>query len=409
MANSKFDMSLLQPVEENTNNKGWDSELLTPMEDKQEQQFLAPKNEGIASWLPRDILIGLSNLGHKTVNTPYDLAKNIEHQGQSFVQSIDKTLPMEKYVGQNRLPNNKSYLQQLVDSFNKDHNVPEELQNKNWGINAENIPHQQEQDFAALLGQKGTPSTGSQIIQKGIEYAPELVGLGKLLGRLPVTGKGIISKISEHKQQAMSQAKSDYDTLFNQAKEEGISHVIPPDSALKNRHRITANSQSKHNKSLNEYLQNPTLENAHYAQSELGSLERHLDKIADKNGLTPTQHKTLKSVRETRNDIKQELMSKNGFGANPELSERYKTLTNQYREKVVPYTRLNEITEVEQNRMLPKNALDALLKDDQFLIELSRRYPGLMLHTPRAKAIKKGSIGIGTTIGGWEGIKKLLK
>ncbi len=139
------------------------------------------QEEGVGSWLPRDILIGLSNLGHKTVNTPYDMAKGIEQSGQQFGQSINKSFPMEKYVGENRLPNNKSHLQQLVESFNQKNNVPEELQNKNWGINAENIPHQQEYDYAKALGEKNGGTFIDKLIQKGVEYAPDIAGGGALL------------------------------------------------------------------------------------------------------------------------------------------------------------------------------------------------------------------------------------
>jgi hypothetical protein len=410
MANSKFDMSLLEPIDEKkiTSSK-FNSALLTPVEEDEEEQFLQPKQEGLGTTLPRDIIIGLSNLGHKTINTPYDIAKNIEQQGNKFGQSINKTMPLDKYLGENRLPNNKSYLQQMVESFNKKNNVPEELQNKNYGFSSENIPHQQEYDFASLLGQKGTPSTGSQIIQKGIEYAPELATLGTMLGRLPITSRGIISRMSGHKQGAINQARTDYGNLFNEASQQGITHVFPPESAIENRHRITANSQNKYNRSLNEYIQNPTLENAHRAQSELGALERHLDSVANKNGLTPSQHRTLRATQQTRGDIRQQMLGDNGLGSNPQLAEEYQNLTNIYREQVVPYTRLEELTETEQNRMRPKTAVKKLLKDEQFLIELSRRYPGLMLHTPRAKSIKNAAIGVGTTIGGWEGIKKLLK
>ncbi len=412
MAKSKFDESLLEPLEEesssNKNANSFNESLLAPIEE--ENQYLPPKKEGLGTTLPRDILIGLSNLGHKTINTSYDLAKNIESQGKQFGNEVNKALPMDKYIGTNKLPGSGSYFQNLVNSFNKEHNVPDELINKDWNQSAsEKIPHQQEYDFAKLLGQEVTPSTGSEIIQKGIEYAPELAGIGSLLRGIPLTARGIMSRMSSHKQGALNQAREDYGNLFNEASNQGITHVFPPQSALDNRHRINANSQSKHNRSLNEYIQNPTLENAHRAQSELGSLERHLDSIANKNGLTPTQHRTLRATQQTRNDIRQEMLGENGFGSHPELAEQYQNLTNQYREGVVPYTRLEELTETENNRMIPKTAVNKLLKDDQFLIELSRRYPGLFLHKPGTKKAIKSALGIGVTVGGYEGIKKLLK
>lgn len=151
------------------------------------QQQNASDDTNDESYL-RDIAIGLSKLGHKTLNTPYDLAKNLEEQGTKFGNEINKTLPMDKYTDTNRLPNNKSQLQQLVESFNKENKVPDSLKNEGWnGSFAERIPHQQEHDFAQLLGQEGEPSLTHFIAQKGFEYAPELALAGKALYELPIT------------------------------------------------------------------------------------------------------------------------------------------------------------------------------------------------------------------------------
>ena len=371
-----------------------------------EEQFLPPKEEGLGTRLPRDIMIGLSNLGHKTLNYPYDIAKGTEQFGKQF----NELLPLDKYVGKNRLPNNKSYLQQLAERFNKENNIPESAMNPNWNSSiAERIPHQQEHDFAALLGQEGTPSTGSQLIQKGIEYAPELAGLASVMRYLPIGSRGIMNRMSHHKQGALAEARQNYNNLFTEAANQGITHVIPPESSLANRNRIVANSQAKHHRSFNEYLNNPTLENAHWAQSELGALERHLESIANKNGLTPSQHRTLRATQEARNDIRQQMFSENALGSSPELGQHYQELSNRYREHVVPYTRLQELSETEAGRMRPKTAVKQLLNDEQFMIDLAHRYPGIRLHTKSAKNILKSIMGTAATIGGYEGIKKLLR
>jgi hypothetical protein len=358
---------------------------------QEEEQFLAPKKEGLGTTLPRDIMIGLLNQRQNFVNLPHDLVKNLEEQGKEFSQSINERMPLYKYIGNNKLPFGSNEPHKDISDY---------------------LPNEQN-DFAKLMGQKGTPSTGSWLIQKGIEHAPELYGLGGLvrsgLRSLPVTARGIINRMSGHKTHELQHARTQYQNLFNEANQQGITHVIPPHSAVDNRARIIANSQAKHHRALNEYLNNPTLENAHWAQSELGSLERHLDSIANRNGLTPTQHRTLRAARQARQDIRDEMFSNNALGSNPVLGERYQTLSNQYREHVLPYTRLEELTEAEQNRMLPKTAVKKLLKDDQFMIELSRKYPGLFLHTPKAKKAINTALGTAATIGGYEGLKKLLK
>ena len=54
-----------------------------------------------------------------------------------------------------------------------------------------------------------------------------------------------------------------------------------------------------------------------------------MDAIADKNGLTPTQHKTLKAVKKARADIKKEMFSENALGSNPELGQKYQDFIQQ--------------------------------------------------------------------------------
>jgi hypothetical protein len=389
VANSKFDYSLLEPIDEkNTNqssyiapspfNSKFDESLLTPME--KEEQFLPPKREGISTWLPRDIMIGLLNQRQNLVNMPHDIVQNLENTGQGISNALDKTMGFDKF------------------------NLPK----PEYKI-SDYLPNEQN-DFAKLMGQKGTTSTGSWLIQKGVEHAPELLGIAQLLRRgLPITAKGIMNKMSKHKQSALNEAKKEYGQLFNEAGQQGLTHAIPPVEILKNRKLINQNSSSKYHRSFNEFLQDPTLENAHWAQSELGALERHLTNLEMKIGLTPIQHKTLKAVNEARQQIKQSMFNNNVLGANPELAEKYGQLSNKYKEKVIPYTRLEQLSETESKRMLPKNAVKELLKDDQFMIELSRRYPGLFLHKPGVKTFRKGTAKIAAGVAGYEGLKKLLQ
>jgi len=353
-------------------------------EELPEEKFLPPKREGIASWLPRDIMIGLLNQRQNMVNTPHDVVQSLENMGQGINSNFDKAFGLDKLLAKNNI------------HMPIDHKVSDYL------------PHEQN-DFAKLMGQKEAPSTGEWLIQKGIEHAPELYGISSLMRGLPITARGIMSQMSGHKTQAINQARHEYGQLFNEAAQQGISHAIPPVTILRNRQLITRNSAAKHHRAYNEFLENPTLENAHWAQSELGALERHLNNLENKNGLTPIQHRTLRAANQARQDIRQSMFNQNVLGANPQLAERYNQLSNQYREHVIPYTRLEQLSETEQNRMLPKTAVKELLNDDQFMIELSRRYPGLFLHTPIAKSIGKGATKIGLGIAGYEGLKKLLK
>lgn len=175
------------------------------------------------SWLtklPRNILIGLSKLGHSTTNLPYDLAKNIEQQGQQFSNNINQQMPIEKYAGNNQLPGGSNQ-QNLLEQFIKQNNIPDSARNPSYNQSfAEHIPHQQEQNYEQLLGQQGEGTLADKLIQKGIEYAPEIASGKALLkgamGRLKGTHQ--LNKVQKFTKE---NAISDFDypsRIINEAK-----------------------------------------------------------------------------------------------------------------------------------------------------------------------------------------------
>lgn len=390
LADYKKPINLLPDYKKESNVLAAKSEN-TEQQNTDDEQFLPPKKEGIGSWLPRDIMIGLLKQRQNLVNTPHDIVQNLEGQGKEFGNSINKAIPLDKYIGSNRLPFGSNANPKNISDY---------------------LPHETN-DFSKLMGQEGIPSTGSWLIQKAIEHAPEIAGLGSIAKNIPITSKGLIKKLSKDKTKELSIAKKEYGNLFEEASQNGLTHAIPEEPMIKkimdNSKDIVKNSIPKYHASLRDYLKDPTIEKAHWAQSELGALERHLDKISQKTGLTPSQIKTYKSVKDTRGAIKKAMFSDNSLGNNAKLASDYESLSNKYKKNVIPYTRLEELSETESMRMLPKNAIKRLLNDDQFIIELSKKYPGLQLHTPGTKKIINTLLGTGVTLLGYEGIKKLLK
>lgn len=252
----------------------------------------------------------------------------------------------------------------------------------------------------------GEPQKGDELFKDvgtvaSLFAGPEMVG-----AKLPaVTAKGITKQIVKTKLGRVAEAKKDYGSLFQKAANEGITHAKPPKSVTASESHIVKHSEPRFHESLQTYIENPSIENAHWAQSELGALERHLDSISKKNGLTPSQIKTLKAVQQARKGIKESMFSKNAMGANPKLGKEYDELATKYKEEVVPYTSLEDIHEYQQGKMRPKTVVKNLQKDEEFMTKLAKEYPGLKLHTPRAKQIMWGLAGLM----GYDELKKLLK
>lgn len=107
-----------------------------------------PSEEGFFHKLPRNILIGLAKLGHSTLNTPHDLAEMAENRLNDFSNQMQEGLP--------------SSLKKSVDY-------------KNMKF-SDQIPKQENYDFAELLGQKGDPTLMDKLLQGSVEHLPEILG-----------------------------------------------------------------------------------------------------------------------------------------------------------------------------------------------------------------------------------------
>ncbi len=135
------------------------------------------EDESFINKLPRNLQIGLFQGRQGAVNLPHDVAQNLEQQGQQFGESINQALPLEKYIGSNKLP------------FSP--NEPR----KNF---SEYLPYEQN-DYAKLLGQKGEGTFMDKAIQKGVEYAPELItGINSIRKFLPhLTKRGATKTLNK--------------------------------------------------------------------------------------------------------------------------------------------------------------------------------------------------------------------
>lgn len=132
----------------------------------------APKEEsqGFLSKLPRNIAIGLANLGHSTLNTPSDLAQLAEQRGKEFGMNLKIPGP--------------------------------EIKTKEYKPISSYIPRQEEHNFAEMLGQKGNPTLLDSFIQKGVEFSPEIMSGYGLMRNLPLTQR----MASRHLRQARNMA-----------------------------------------------------------------------------------------------------------------------------------------------------------------------------------------------------------
>lgn len=179
----------------NSNNKK------TPKFNATEWEIVEPnlQSESFLQKLPRNTAIGLANLGHSTLNAPYDIAKGFEESGKEFGAKINDIFPLPPQY------------QALV---NKQPQYDFKL--------SDYIPHQQEYNFGDMLGQQGQPTFSDLLVQKGVEYSPEIAGLFRMLPHL--TKGGATKKLNELRE-LMSKKKVSLDV--NPNKIEDMRQFLP--------------------------------------------------------------------------------------------------------------------------------------------------------------------------------------
>jgi hypothetical protein len=258
-----------------------------------------------------------------------------------------------------------------------------------------------EYNYAEALGAKGEEP--GDVLLRGIPTGVALSPLGELApgilnitNKIPgISSKSIAKKLSEDKRIVTNAAKEQYKNLFDKASEEGLTHVSIPKIETEN---IIKQSRQDYHEALTKFLKNPTLENAHWAQSDLGALVRHLTKLDESVGLSSPKQKTLVDAIKAKNDIQRSMFSENKLGRRPDLGEKYAQLSEDYAKNVIPYRQLDELTEFENKKLKAKNMVKSLLKNDEFMLGLGKKYPQLKLNQGLNSVIAK-IIG-GSALGG---------
>ena len=261
-------------------------------------------------------------------------------------------------------------------------------------------------NYAEALGVKGE-QPGDALLQALPSAAAAAPFAEAITARIPgITNSAIANRLSADKSAAIKQAGEGYNQFFNKARNYGVEEIERPNIMAGD---IVKNSQPKHHKALLKFLDNPTLENAHWAQSDLGFLKRHLEGVDKKQGLTSTQHDTLKNVIQAQNRIKERMFNEKQMVKNPEFEQEYNKLSGDYAQNVIPYKQLDELSDYEGKRLKANNMIKSLLNNDEFMLGLGRKYPQIQLNRAlRSKPAKW--LGKGVALGlGFEGLSKLLK
>lgn len=233
-------------------------------------------------------------------------------------------------------------------------------------------------NYPEALGVQGEKAGDSLL--RGIPTAMALSPAARLLGygtsKIPGTNKAIANLLSRDKAQAIQKATAGYNDLFDAVKEAGV-HKIP--KATIGSERIIKHSQPKYHEALKKYLSEPTFENAHWAQSDLGGLVRHLKKLDESPGLQSTQQQALKEAIKAQNRIKESMFKHEQLKSNPNFESRYNQLNKDYASEVIPYKQLKELGEYENKKLKANKMVNSLINNDEFMLGLGQKYKQQLL------------------------------
>lgn len=186
--------------------------------------------------------------------------------------------------------------------------------------------------------------------------------LGKIGSGLSLTdnAKSLASDIQNAYQSQKAKASDLYNPIFNNYSGSNIFDGVKnaentASSYLNLSPKITENYTPDLNDMHEAFLQNPTLQNAHNLQSQLGSSVRDFQGMAAKGNLTTADRINMQNYQRAQNSV---LTDTNNFleRQQPGLGAQYTAANTNYAANVAPYLSNPQISQIAQGNInYPKN------------------------------------------------------
>lgn len=200
------------------------------------------------------------------------------------------------------------------------------------------------------------------------ETAPGLIVKGAKAFRLPSMAKGIMKYLSKGEgfEQAgktiANAAKNTYERLYNNvgnAYKAVFNKVGEKSIPLSNLPEEQINNLGIHLKpQYNDFLKNPTFQEAHNLQSDIGKEIGEIKDARIRRGLTDKERVQLDALAKTRETIHSD-MSDFIDTKHPELRGQYQTASDLFKSKIVPFLENKRLYKMAKGRDTnPKNVVN---------------------------------------------------
>lgn len=162
---------------------------------------------------------------------------------------------------------------------------------------------------------------------------------------------------------------AEYNKKLNEFEKSGASKNFKEPFFDKEADIVLKRMDPRNQEYFKEFLENPTLQGAHYAKSEIKAFQRGLEKKAVKQGKSwgSGDKKAYKASEKIEQDL--ESAMKNAFNAsnNPNLSTEYFDLGSRYGKEMGPFINVPAFSQYSSEEIKPTTLAKKILSNDKFM------------------------------------------
>lgn len=306
-------------------------------EDKPEQESLA----GAAIKAP-------FRIGEDVIKGGYNLIKNIPEYARSARTQIPALLEtIGERPGHALGQGIAGLAEQGQNAFNLPHDIINYATNR-LNLIPQNINQKVQMGRMPADTQQMINQTFGQPIYPGEELARGIgrnslniaggAGIAKTLNPMNLTPGGIVNNVLKAEKQQIGAHNKYYNKIWKEADKTGFNKVpydpnlLGPEYAF-----IEKFYPDKSTMAIKNFMNNPLLENAQKAQSDLGNLRRKLEEKAKSGPLLDSERLLYNSLSKAEKHIEDNMFKNQSGEINKALQNKYKKVTKSYAKNVVPY------------------------------------------------------------------------
>lgn len=284
------------------------------------------------------------------------------------------------------------------------HLLPEEI---NKHVQMARMPESSEQ-INQTFGKPIYP--GEELLRGALKESIPLMTAGRVghtLNPTRLTTNSMVRNIVQEGQHQIERHSNMYNDLWRNADRRGYNQVPTSGHLINtNLNFIRQYKTPREYLSLEHFSNHPTLPNAQSALTDLRTMQRKLEETSRSKALTGEERHLYDALQNTERHIENNMFRDAQGNIHHGLANRYRYITNSYRENVVPY-RYNKDIQAFMNQELTAKELIPRLKQGEFAAKKGHEHPELW----RSEAFRKGltNLGIlgGLYAGGTTGYKYL--